>query len=283
MEGDGLEYISTEQLIADVRLLATQLPAQVSGVAGIPRSGMLAASWLSLWLHVPLYELSRPHGLRPLDCGLRLGESAALRGPLVVVDDSVCSGWAMTQAKTLLKLTEPKREVMFVAVYPRPETVSAVDLFARAVPAPHLFEWNLFNCNLTDNFAFDFDGVLCDDWRGNEEDEHAYCEFLAHVKPRWLPRRRSVKLIVTARLERHREATFAWLTRHHVRVEQLVMGPWSTTAQRAREYSAGRHKGEWYARSACWLFIESDDGQAREIFESTGKPVLCPANARIYQ
>ena len=74
-----------------------------------------------------------------------------------------------------------------------------------------------------------------------------------------------------------------WLSKHGIRVEQLVMGPWQSAAERRRNYSAAEHKGRAYAASKCSLFIESDDGQAAAIFAATGRPVLCPATGRIHQ
>jgi uncharacterized HAD superfamily protein len=161
-----------------------------------------------------------------------------------------------------------------------------VDLYGQLTPAPHLFEWNLFNCRQAERMAFDIDGVLCQDWSGGEEDseeqQEKYQEFIDSAPPRWLPRSAVVQLIVTARLEKHRAATEAWLRRHGVRCAQLVMGPWSTAAQRRRHYDAARFKGSAYARSSCTLMVESDQRQAEAIWQFARKPVLCPTTGRVF-
>ena len=158
-----------------------------------------------------------------------------------------------------------------------------MDLFARLLPPPHLFEWNLFNRQQSQALALDMDGVLCEDFVGNEENAEEYLSFLERTRPRWLPRRHEVPLIVTARLERYRPQTLLWLARYGVRVRQLVMGPWRTIDERRQGFDAGQFKGQAFAASSCRLFVESDERQARAIFEASGRPVLCASTGRIFQ
>jgi uncharacterized HAD superfamily protein len=277
------EYISLERLVADVRELVGQLPCDLASVAGIPRSGMLPATQIATILHLPLYALCRQRGLVEVGQGLRLDKKELHDGQLLVVDDSLFGGVALRGARDALRRRHPAIRPLFAALYPRPQAVGALDFYVRAAGEPHLFEWNLYNCNQTQRFAFDFDGILCHDWPGGDEEGEAYQEFLRTARPRWLPRRRAVPLIVTARLEKHRAATIEWLRRHQVRFDQLVMGPWSSAAERRRGYEAGRYKGQAYADSSCTLFIESDDRQAEAIFRHAKRPVLCPTTGRIFQ
>lgn len=280
-----LEYISTERLIQDTRDLIRRLPSDLSGIAGIPRSGLLPASYLAMTLHRPLYELCRERGLRRVGHGLRLETGALQDGPLLVIDDSVYSGYAMGMARRALARTCPTRAAIFAALYPRPATSSCVDVYARLAPEPHLFEWNLFNCNQTSTFAFDLDGVLCHDWTGDnlDGDGPEYRSFVRDAQPKWLPRRGVLALIVTARLERYRAETEDWLRRHGIRVRELIMGPWATARERRDSYDAGHFKGRAYRQSGCRLFIESDPSQAEAIFRAAGKPVLCPVTGRVFQ
>ena len=280
---ERLEYVTVEELVSDVRALTARLPTDLGAVAGIPRSGMLPASLVASYLHLPLYELSCTNGLRRLGCGARLETSHESQGPLLVIDDSVATGTAMIHARKLIEQLSPQRDAYFAAVYVTPKMEVPVDFIGRTAPSPHLFEWNLFNCRFTNSFAFDFDGVLCHDWKGGDETGAEYLDFLRNTKARWLPRRSPVRLIVTARLEKYREITIAWLKRHGVRVHELVMGPWSSTEERSKHFSAAEHKGRAFAESNCWLFIESDEQQAAAIFTATGKPVLCAKSGAIFQ
>ena len=281
-----LKYITTENLMRDTRRLLAKLPDNISGVVGLARSGMLPACVIAAMLHLPLFDLSRQYGVRALGCGTRLSTRSGgsyESGPLLVVDDSVNTGEQMYKARRIMAEAFPNQSVLYAAIYPRPETAKCVDLFAHGAPSPHLFEWNLFNCNLTQNIAFDLDGVICEDWRGNEEDEASYLQFIRQAQLLRPPRRSAAPLIVTARLEKYRDLTQAWLERHGVWVRRLVMGPWKSLAERRRKYDAGAFKGEEYAQSDCWLFVESDPRQAEAIFQHSGKPVLCITTGRIYQ
>jgi uncharacterized HAD superfamily protein len=262
------------------RLIA-HVASNVSAVAGIPRSGMIAASLAAALLHVPLFEVHQKQGLRRLDHGSRLEDATVRRGSLLVLDDSVHSGAAMEAARRIVSSSRFHKRSVFAAIFVRPERLGCVDLFARLAPQPHYFEWNLLNCSQARRIALDMDGVICDDWPGGDEEGELYQTFLENSPPRWLPRRHEVPLIVTARLEKHRSATLAWLRRHGVRVRSLVMGPWQNASKRRRHYDAGIHKGLAYRTSDCQLFIESDERQAERIYETARRPVLCATTGKV--
>ncbi len=280
---EELEYISLERLAADVRRLVSQLPHDLAGVAGIPRSGMLPATQIAMALHVPLWELSQRHGLRAIGNGRRLEGQDLRAGPLLIVDDSVCSGAALEMARNVLRSGHPEVNPLFAAIYPVPHAIPSLDFHAYPLNTPHLFEWNLFNCLQAKAIAMDFDGIFCADWPGGDEEDGAYQTFLETAAPFFLPRYTPVPLIVTARLEKHRSATESWLKRHRVGFQKLVMGPWKSAQERSRLYHAGEYKGREYAQSNCRLFIESNEHQARLIFEAAQKPVLCPSAEKVFQ
>jgi hypothetical protein len=282
-EPSRFEFITTEQLVADTRRLVGRLPDDLSAIVGIPRSGMLPASLLATLLHVPLYAIDGAQGLLPIGHGRRLDHAGPGEGPLLVIDDSVNGGHAMYQARQAISHAAYRNPVLYAALYPRPSSVGCVDLFARLAPLPHLFEWNLFNCQQTQAFAFDMDGVLCDDFQGDEANSEEYLEFLETARPRWLPRRHEIPLIVTARLERYRRQTEAWLTRFGIRVRKLVMGPWNDHGERRVAFQAGPYKGGPFVASGCRLFVESDERQAKAICEYSRRPVLCASTGRIFQ
>lgn len=264
--------ITSAQMARDTVELVGQLPSDIVAVAGIPRSGMMPASLLAMMLHVPLLEVTGP-SLRALASGTRMDEVPISAGRVLVVDDSVCTGAVMRDVQMSLG---PRAKFVYCAMYVRPETATLVEIYARLVPDPHLFEWNLPNCIQAESAAFDMDGVLCEEWRGDEvNDPEGYLSFIANARPCWLPRRRPVPLIVTARLEQHRAATMIWLQQQGIEVIKLVMGPWKDVAERRANYSASKHKGRVYSQSDCRLFIESDPIQAREIHLASQKPVLC--------
>ncbi len=63
--------------------------------------------------------------------------------------------------------------------------------------------------------ALDFDGILCQDcqpWQDDDGDN--YVQWMKTATPLYVPRRTEVPLIVTARLNKYRAITQAWLDRH---------------------------------------------------------------------
>jgi orotate phosphoribosyltransferase len=268
------EWVSTARLVTDAVTLAGMLPADIGGVVGLPRSGMLPAAVIATHLHLPLYELT-PQGPRRLGGAVpsrAAGVSGA--GRFAVVDDTVYAGTAMRKARALLP------GASFAAVYARPEAAGVVDYSARLLPSPHLLEWNLLNsARVTGSaagpafgagVAADFDGVICHD---AESGGVPGSPFLA-------PRAWTLPLVVTGRAESHRGETEAWMRRHGVRWGRLEMLPDDVplTAE-----NAARHKARHYLASGCGFFIESDPEQARLILAYSGRPVICPREGRVYQ
>ena len=70
----------------------------------------------------------------------------------------------------------------------------AIDFIGRDLPHPHLLEWNLFNSIFTPAMACDFEGLLTID---------------GTTRPQYLPRKGTLPLIVTGRLERDRVHSIA--------------------------------------------------------------------------
>lgn len=273
---DGsLTYISTRRLIEDtIKRLLPQVPREISGVAGVPRSGMLPASILATHLQLPLFAAAKDGTILDVGSGSRgrRGWAGDKEGPVLIVDDSVYGGGNMRRQRQLHGDT-----AIYAAVYVRPEQSAAVDLAATILPSPHLFEWNLFNgapligktANpvLHGGIALDFDGIIChDDQSGGPIGS-----------PYLLPCRHSVPLILTGRYEKHRDVTEAWLHKHGVHCDRLQMKPDNC------KKSYAEYKAEHLAASDCRMMVESCPQQAEQIWRLTGKPVLCPILEKVFQ
>jgi orotate phosphoribosyltransferase len=275
--GTRFRWHSTKQLIADALVLAAKLPADVVGVAGIPRSGMIPAAVIATVRHVALWQLTEDGHLQRLGHGSR-GRSWPFpeSGRVAVVDDSVYGGAAMRKARAALRGVP----AIFAAVYVRPEAASVVDLFGGFAPSPHLFEWNLTNSgpftgHAADpaygaGVACDFDGIFCHD---ADSGGPVGTPYLA-------PRTQPCRLIVTGRPERDRAVTEEWMRRHGATWERLVMLPDGDEGTAA---SIAAHKARHYRDSKCGFFLESDPEQAERIFNLAGRPVICPRIERIFQ
>ncbi len=129
-----------------------------------------------------------------------------------------------------------------------------------------------------------YDGVLCLDPTETENDDGpAYLSFLQTARRLSSPTQ-VIGHLVTSRLERYRPETEAWLKQHDIRFGKLHMLDVPTAAERRRLNLHGRFKtGIYRGLDDALLFIESEPDQAREIAESSGKPVLCFATQELFR
>lgn len=272
-----MRWISTARLAADAIRLASLLPADTSGIVGVPRSGMVPAAIIATHLHLPLWELGEGE-VRPSRTGSSRGDSLArLSGRLAVVDDTVYGGSAMARARMMMRGIA----AVYSAVYVRPEAQRTVDVFAVELPSPHLLEWNIVNGGpfaghavnpcYARGVALDLDGVIVHDAASGGVVGCAY------LVPRYAP----CRLIATGRAEVYRAATERLLIQLGVRWERLAMFPGGRTPDDPAEIAA--FKAQHYKASGCGFFVESDPAQAAEINRLTGLPVICPAADTIYQ
>lgn len=284
--GQVQPLITWENFTADTLLLTQEIVDRypnLDGIAGCPRSGMRAAAEIAIRLDVRLYEASLEHGLRRCSSGLRLsnhdlhGEPRPFGGPIVIVEDSTCSG---TSVRTLKQNPELAALPCF-AVYAGNDGRELVDGFAVNIDLPHWFEWNFFgNGQLLREWrvGLDWDGVLNADCPSHcDDDGFKYAQWMESVKPIRGPRRYEVPFIVTARCERYRTASVEWLRRYGFRYGELVMFPGSF--QERSQTDLGGWKAEMCKKYGVGLFVESCPVQAHRIAELRCKTVLCTGMA----
>ena len=276
------EYITTSQLIKDCRdlLLPQVANLELRGILGIPRSGMLPASMLAMWLNLPLYTLDplgKPFVLSAMDefGGRRMKDHKSTVGKLLVVDDTIYSGAAMLDIRS--KMWE---HAYFSCVYFRPKSNFKPDFYARELKPPHLLEWNLFNCTYIEHALLDFDGIFSPNVpREACKDETKYIEYIKNVEPFYhrIPKTRC-KGIVTARLEKYRDITEEWLERHGISYDFLKMYPTEQREKRDKNHieESSTFKANVFSNSDAKFFIESELAEAVRIREKSGKFVICP-------
>lgn len=282
-------FVSTAQLMQDAAILASRLPDDTAHIIGVARSGLCVAAMVAMLLHRPLSILR--HSFRdviPAGHGWRLtGETGPDGGRVVVIDDTVMTGNSFRDNLPVVTSVYPG--ALSAAIYVNPAASIKPDIWVHDLKWPHLLEWNLFNSVLSQQLSCDFDGILCHDCPpGDDDDGPRYARFLATARPLYLPRRTTLPLIVTARLEKYRQQTEDWLRRHNVTVDRLVMGPWATLAERSQadiaEFKA-KHFAEFQKEKHTVrppLFIESDPGLAQRIARAAKGVVVCPAVGKCF-
>lgn len=251
----------------------------VSGIAGCPRSGMRAAAEISMRADLPLYEASVEHGLRRCSGGSRLhnadvhGPRTNQNGPVVIVEDSTCSGNSVLELRQHPEL----KELPIFAVYAGNLGRDLVNGYAVSIDLPHWFEWNFFNNGqILRDYAvgIDWDGVLNEDCSVSDDDDGVrYRSWMDRVRPIRFPRAYQVPFIVTARREAYRSQCETWLRRHRINYGKLVMFPGSFK-ERART-DIGKWKAEQCDQHGVGLFVESSVRQAHRIAQIRRRLVLC--------
>jgi orotate phosphoribosyltransferase len=279
-----MDFRSMTDMNRDLAQWSDDLPRDIDVVAGIPRSGLLAAAMLALHLQLPLTDVRGLTQGRLLGGGARLGsldEGAYLASArrVLVLDDSVYTGRAIAEARAAIAPAvldgRVRGEVEYAAVYASPRSTGKVDRHFTVLPQPRAFEWNVMHHPCLSDSCMDIDGVLCRDPRADENDDGArYAVFLRDVSPRLVP---SVEVghLVTSRLERYRPETEAWLSRVGIRYRQLHMHPAATGAERRALGDHAQFKASVCRKVGAPLFVESELSQALVIAEAAAVPVYC--------
>ena len=268
------------------------IPDDIELIVGIPRSGMLPATLLSVYLNLPLTDSisllsDNSHGTATRNYRINSEKNSTdIRdyNRILVIDDSCYSGRSIYEVKQQMEtMPDCNTEIVYACVYVTPQAVSCVDLYFEIVPQPRLFEWNIMNHDIIYRSCFDIDGVLCvDPTEEQNDDGEKYIEFLQTAKPLWIPKF-EIGVLVTSRLEKYRSYTEKWLNDHGVKYQNLVMLDLASKEERIRMGAHAVFKANVYSRiTETVLFYESDPGQAKYIAEATGKAVYCVGDNSFY-
>lgn len=255
------------------------LPRDFDLIVGVPRSGMLPANLIALYLSKPFTDIHSFRNGHIYKSGER-GQFIDVKEfkKILIVDDSIASGSAMIKAKELVREMNTDFEISFCAVYVIPGKEKLVDYYFESVPLPRYFQWNILNHTVLEKSCFDIDGVLCVDPTDDQNDDGPkYRDFILNADPLYIPKAK-IGVLVTSRLEKYRPETEEWMRKNNVKYDKLVMLDLPDMKARQKANNHGAHKANTYKNSAYSLFFESSLSQALEINRITGKPVFCTEN-----
>lgn len=255
------------------------IPRDFDLIVGVPRSGMLPANLLALYLNRPYTDIHSFINGHIYKAGAR-GQFFNIRNfkKILVVDDSVASGAALQECKENLQHLHKEFDIKYCAVYVVPGKERSVDYYFETVPLPRYFQWNILNHTTLEKACFDIDGVLCADPTPEQNDDgEKYIDFILNAPPLFIPGSK-IGTIVTSRLEKYRKETETWLQANNVKYNDLVMLDLPDMEARQKANNHGSHKAKAYLAKPYVLFVESDLAQAKEINRIAKKPVLCTEN-----
>lgn len=279
-----MNYINIKNLNEDILNNIYKIPNDVDLIVGIPRSGMIVASILSVYLNKPLSDLESFLNKRIYESGSTKNISKCVNSfnevkKVIIVDDSIASGKTLLKVKDRVNNYNLHMEIIYLAPYIVENTKKYCDIYFKIVDLPRKFEWNLFHHVDLEKACVDIDGVLCIDPTEDENDDgEKYEEFLINAKVKYIPSRK-IGYLVTSRLEKYRELTERWLENNGIAYGELIMMDVETADERRRLGNHGKFKGEIYKKlKKSILFIESEQAQAEEIMRISGKSVICVDN-----
>lgn len=266
----------------------TMIPQDIDLVVGIPRSGLLAANMLALYLNKPITDLDGLLEGRMLSKGKRVvanfdGDIIGSAKKILIFDDCISRGTEINKARQRVEEAGLGDRAIYGCVFSFPENPHLADIVMETIPRPMCFQWS---CMYTPELSYscvDIDGILCHDCPKEQDDDgEGYIKFLENATPLFLPTH-EVRWLVTSRLEKYREHTERWLAKHNVPYKELIMLDAANPTERAANGAHWRFKADFYkSQKDAWLFIESDPYSASEISKAAGKPALCPITATMY-
>jgi uncharacterized HAD superfamily protein/hypoxanthine phosphoribosyltransferase len=275
----SMHYRSIDDMNQVILRNLHKVPEDVDLVVGIPRSGLLAANILSLYLNRTLTDLEGLREGRLLGKGKRnvpgFGQVTIQNARrILVVDDCVSQGTEMRRARKFIEDLGLTGRTTFLSVFSFPQNPGLSDIVFQIIPRPMCFQWSFMHTPELKQYCLDIDGVICRDATKEEDDDGPrYEQFLREATPLFLPTA-EVGWLVTSRLEKYRGITEVWLARHNVRFGELIMMDLPSKAEREQ---SGRHaafKAEAYKRTGAILFVESCPLVAEQVAELSGLPVM---------
>ena len=279
-----MNFRSIDDLNKLIKLRLPYIP-QVDAIIGIPRSGMIPASLIALYLGKPLFTVDQFFQGSFLNFTTRLKKDKSYTevNKVLVVDDSCNTGSCLNRVKDILSERSNGIEILYSAVYVTEQASKMVDFYFEICPLPRVFEWNIMDHDILARSCVDMDGVLCVDPTPEQNDDgNDYLEFIRTAKPLFTPQHK-IKAIVTSRLEKYRKPTEQWLSDHKINYDTLYMMNYKTAEERRAANRYAEYKAEIYENTKATLFIESEVWQAKSIHSKTFKPVYCLGNGAFYQ
>ena len=249
-----------------------KIPKDIDLVIGVPRSGLLVANLIALYLNKRVstpelffHNVIISNGIsRPID-------NNDIKHVLVV-DDSCNSGRSMTYFKNNIVRKDIK--YTYLCAYTTNNGKRFIDVYFEILEQPRIFQWNIMNSWINNKAVYDLDGVLCENPKIDDDGE-LYINEIKNAIPKFITKF-NIDVICTCRLEKYRNITEKWLEEHNVHYNKLIMMQYNTKEERVKANCHGKFKGEIFSRSLSNIFFESDFGQANIIKSmNPNKLVFC--------
>lgn len=279
----NFSYYSFQDMAEFIRKSVQKLPSNIDLVVGVPRSGMIPAYMLSLFLNKPCQSFTEfKRNIAPENGNTRPVNPSSCGHLTLIVDDSVNTGASLKKIKDEILRLNLKGKFIFYTVFAKKQSIDLVDYYACVTEKTRIFQWNYMHHVFLKNCCIDLDGVLCVDPTNEENDDSEnYKKFILNAKPLYIPQYK-IHSIVTSRLSKFRNETEEWLKNNMIKYDNLFMLNLNSAEERRKLKCHASFKAEVYRASEATLFIESNEEQAKQIATLSGKPCLCIENDILY-
>lgn len=281
----GINFVTFNMLNRIIVNNLYKIPHDIDLIAGVPRSGLLAANILACHLNKPLTDVDGILTRKIFDAGRTKNKQGWIDDissakKILVVEDSVASGKSLMTVKA--RLQNLNSEIIYLSIIVEPHSANLPDIFFIVVPQPRVFEWNYMHHIFLRRCCVDIDGVLCQDPDPDQNDDgEKYTSFCLNATPKFIPSQ-PIGCIVTARLKKYTFETQQWLWRNRIHYDNMIMLNLDSAEERRRLGIHANFKAEVYkALDNAELFIESDFEQAKIIATLANKDVFCVENSII--
>lgn len=283
--GASYSYRTFQDLTLIIRKNIHRLPSDLDLIVGIPRSGMIPAYMIALFMNKKACSLDEfLDGIKPSHGERDIGEESSEIQKVLIVDDSINTGNAqLLLRKRLNSFNLNNVKIYTCAIYASSYNSDMVDFYFEVVKVPRFFEWNYLNIKLCNKWCYDIDGVLCKDPTPEENDDGIkYRDFLLNAEPLYIPQH-EIYALVTSRLEKYRSETEDWLKKHNVKYQHLFMLNLPSAEERRKLKLHAAYKAEVYRQLPdATLFVESEEHQAEQIASLSNKPAIAVETNRLF-
>lgn len=273
----SLEYRSIADMNEAILNNLHKLPHDIDLVVGIPRSGMLPANLIALYLNKSYTDIDSFIEGRIYSSGER-GKNLqnCVIKKVLIMDDSLHSGNALNKAKEKLSdiIRKKKYDILFGVVYIIERNKQMIDFYCEVTGERRIFQWNFFHHSyyLKDAY-FDIDGVLCPN-PPQDDDGPIYLDYIRNAPVLFKPSC-EIDTLVSCRLEKYRKTTEDWLIRNEIKYKKLIMLDLPDKETRIKWGKHGVFKGKIYKDSNAPFFVESSYREAKDILRISKKTVFC--------
>jgi uncharacterized HAD superfamily protein/adenine/guanine phosphoribosyltransferase-like PRPP-binding protein len=269
-----LQYRSLSDLNKTIIYNHHKLPRDIDLIVGIPRSGLLAGSLLSLHLGIPLIDIDEFIENRPLGRGQKSGPLPHDSRHVLVLDDTIYAGCSIAEAKRIICGSGVSANISYGAVFAHPKSVHLVDQYFELLESPGCQEWNMMHRGKAEDFCFEIEGILSKAPSAEtRSDLPRYRDFCRTAGVLYRPSH-PLGWIVTLRPECLRTETEEWLSRNNISYKGLFMWSNNREPNPTRSREAAFKACIYRKHSTSALFVDASEGIAADIARFSGKVSL---------